>query len=373
MRRWLPGLVIVALLAGPAHADDRQVRARREIAAILVDFASWCVNHRLYAEARPLLQEVLAVAPGNRKAQALVAVAVGDSTATAADRREYVGKLRRRKLKLRKLYPLLSAKLPVVEAPVVEAPVVEPRPPPPPVVEPEIEPQPVHGPVKATTHDMLYYVSLPRGWSAKKSWPILVGIEGADCNWELMVKFHERARGDRPFIIVVPITFTNTNGIAKYRHKYPYTDKVIAQANRDRLQFDESGIFAVLDDVRRRYHGQDKFFITGYSGGGITSLWMALRYPDKLMAAAAACPNFNHIGGVSSAPEHATLPVMVFQGDKDRYLHLMDPQWERLKRFFDHHGFKVGRQFVAGLGHHRCPDQVLEFFNRHLTAEPPRP
>jgi poly(3-hydroxybutyrate) depolymerase len=177
-----------------------------------------------------------------------------------------------------------------------------------------------------------------------------------------MVKWHEHARGDRPFIIVVPLTFTNTNALARKQHKYPYAPEVMARADRDRKHFDESGLFAVLADVRRKYGGDEKFFITGYSGGGALAMWMALRHPDKLVAAAAASPNFGYLAKVSSAPGRAALPVMVFQGDQDKYLRFVEPHWQRAQQFFQRHGFKIARTWVPGLGHHRCPDQVQEFF-----------
>jgi predicted esterase len=436
------GLAVMAL-AAEAHGqvrDTRELPLRETIAEELVEIAEWCVEHRLYAEARPLLAEAIDIDPDNQRARSLAYQTLGDSAADARDAQVLAARLQRRYKRLATLYRRLFLQPPswgqqvqfdaylmrayaldraaleplvdrqwrkavarkdwrravrllegaqqvvrrsartralqeaalklaeadlaaAIERKAVEADLTRPVARERRKLEAARKPgDPVAVLEKATMHDMRYYVSLPRGWSADRKWPILVAVDGSDCNWDLTVKWHENARGDRPFIIVVPLTFTNTNTLARTAHKYPYPASVMAEADRDRMRFDETGLLAVIDDVRRKFGGEDKFFITGHSGGGALAMWMALRHPDKLLAAAASSPNFGYQARVSTAPARQTLPLMVFQGDQDRYLSFTERHWQFAQQFFTQHGFKIARTIVPGLGHHRCPTQVQDYF-----------
>ena len=89
---------------------------------------------------------------------------------------------------------------------------------------------------------------------------------------------------------------------------------------------------------------------------------VAANHPDKLVAAAASSPNFGYRARVSTAPARNTLPLMVFQGDRDRYLRFTERHWQFARQFFEQHGFTIARTVVPGLGHDRCPSQVQDFF-----------
>jgi poly(3-hydroxybutyrate) depolymerase len=442
MTSCVAGLAVLAL-AGQARGqvrDSRELELRETIAEELVEVAEWCVEHKLYAEARPLLTEAIDMDPDNQQARSLAFQTMADSAADARDVQALEARLRRRYQRLATLYRRLFLQPPSwgqqvqfdayllrayalnrpaleelvtqqwrkavarkdwrravrllegaqrvarrpartralqeaglklaeadlaaeIERKAVEADLTRPVARERRKLELARKPgDPVAVLEKATMHDMRYYVSLPRGWSADKKWPILVAVDGSDCNWDLTVKWHENARGDRPFIIVVPLTFTNTNTLAKTAHKYPYPASVMAEADRDRMRFDETGLLAVLDDVRRKFGGADKFFITGHSGGGALAMWMALRHPDQLLAAAASSPNFGYNARVSTAAARETLPLMVFQGDQDKYLSFTERHWQYAQQVFQQHGFKIARTIVPGLGHDRCPTQVQAYF-----------
>src|SRR5436309_1229254 len=67
--------------------------------------------------------------------------------------------------------------------------------------------------LRASSHPISYYLSLPRGYSPRgpKRWPVLVCIAGADADFAGLARRFAEARGDRPFLIVVPCTFSGTN------------------------------------------------------------------------------------------------------------------------------------------------------------------
>ena len=74
---------------------------------------------------------------------------------------------------------------------------------------------------KASTHPLQYKLSLPKGWTPDKRWPILVAVEGSGCNWDAYMNGFLSQRGDLPFIVVVPLTFSNTGLLNKDSDPYP--------------------------------------------------------------------------------------------------------------------------------------------------------
>src|SRR5262249_9630518 len=73
---------------------------------------------------------------------------------------------------------------------------------------------------QASSHAIKYSLVLPKDWTPAKKWPVVVGVEGAGCDWQSMIGSLLASRGDRPFMLVTPVTFSNTNGLVK--EKYPY-------------------------------------------------------------------------------------------------------------------------------------------------------
>src|ERR1043165_9595540 len=90
-----------------------------------------------------------------------------------------------------------------------------------------------------------YYLALPKGWSADKTWPIVVTIDGAGHNFPANCQMFARVRGGRPFIIVTPCVTSN-----------------------GRTPADLAAVLEIVDEVRQSARGQPKFFITGFSAGG---------------------------------------------------------------------------------------------------------
>jgi hypothetical protein len=60
----------------------------------------------------------------------------------------------------------------------------------------------------ATHHPMRYYLSLPRGWYAGRTWPVVVTLDGADRDFRWNHRAFLRVRGEWPAIIVTPLVFS---------------------------------------------------------------------------------------------------------------------------------------------------------------------
>jgi hypothetical protein len=414
-------LILCLLVASLAPAQQgkptslsKETEYRKAIASALVEFASWCQSKKLIEEGRKLNDEALGLDPDNAKAKALKDKLSGASDAGEADRREYEKKLEGTGKKAASLYVrLFYEKRQVADQPRFDGyllrgleldakgagPVVdgeakdayshkdwsrairllaalekEKSDPGRAKMLREVELRGAETSAilrKASSHEMQYYLSLPRGWNPGRKWPIGVGLEGAGCGWLGMLNSLMGVRGDKPFILVTPITFSNTNALD--RNKYPYPPSLLDEVEKSgRLKFDEEGLLAVLEDLRKEFAGDEKVAITGFSGGGLLCWRMTFGHPDMLLASAPACANFYNAGEISKDPARETLPIHAFQGDKDEYLHNppnLAIQWENAKKLLDENGFRnVKYDLVAGVGHSNFPKEVMDHWAAALRT-----
>src|SRR4051812_3613022 len=78
----------------------------------------------------------------------------------------------------------------------------------------------------ASTHPMQYDISLPRGWTKGKKYPVVLVIESANREFRKTLDLFAKARGDKPFILVAPYVLTNGGAAARFKEAYPYDEKV---------------------------------------------------------------------------------------------------------------------------------------------------
>lgn len=223
---------------------------------------------------------------------------------------------------------------------------------------------------KASTHMMEYLISLPSGWRKGQKYDVLVTVEGAGCGWLGNHRSFAKHKG-KELIIVTPITFWNTNALNV--NKYNYPEEVVQKHDKDsaaRMKFDEEGLLAALKDVQEQFGGKDKFFITGFSGGGNLTWRMVFGHPDKVRGAAPACGNFGNPGKINTtAPERAEVIIHAFQGEKDQYLDgkgnkpvNLNNEYAHAERLCKQHGFtNIKRTMLPGVGHSNCNKQVADF------------
>jgi dienelactone hydrolase len=407
-----PLLALLALVV-PVFADSKggkEADLRKAIAGGLVELAAWCQLKKLVAEGRGFAQEALGVEPGNAKAKELAEALAGDSGAGDPERRELEAKKAAYGKKLGALYRELSKeKHAAKEDAAFDGFLIRGWEWDPKTVGPALEAEwkaaygkrdydrahrlisaleragrdPARAkalkdcelkvaerePVvkKATAHDMEYYLVLPKDWTPAKTWPVLVYVEGAGSGFRNACKNYGDSRGDFNAIVVTPQTFGSTNALAPQTAKYTYKPELVLAHDADhgkRMKFDEEGLLCVLADLRKEYNAEEKIYITGFSGGGNLTWRMVFGHPDKLHAAAPACPNFAGAGDLSTAPERESLPVRCFQGDKDEHLNTMlEAQWKKAKEIADANGWKdVTREMLPGVGHSPCVKEVLKYF-----------
>jgi predicted peptidase len=224
---------------------------------------------------------------------------------------------------------------------------------------------------KALHHPMQYYISLPNNWSLKTKWPVVIALEEAEKQFEKNAERFMAARKDMPFIIVVP--FITTNGQQGQRNPkvYPYSAAVWDTIDKVSIcKFDMDGLQNIISDIKEKYAGSDKIFITGFEAG-THLLWAAIfQHPEWLYAAAPVAGNYRSrcIESHSFSEDNykAQLPIKNFTGSDDRDFGMngrIYGQYLEAKNLALAHGYKnISETDVPGKAHVPLPENVLEFF-----------
>lgn len=223
----------------------------------------------------------------------------------------------------------------------------------------------------AENHPMQYYVSLPDQWSAANTWPVVVVLEAAEKQYkENLIRFID-ARGDKPFILVAPFIVTNGKQGLYDPEIFPYsaaTWKRIDSAGT--CAFDMEGLAAVTHDVREKFRGDDRFYMTGFEAGAHLLWAYTMTHPQQLSGVAAVAGNYirrcvdEKIKPIPSS--EARLPIRYFAGSLDT---VWAPggriygQWKDAEKTAAALGFQsLSEEIVLGKGHTPIPDVVLRYF-----------
>ncbi|MFA4985711.1 MAG: hypothetical protein WC712_03915 [Candidatus Brocadiia bacterium] len=222
---------------------------------------------------------------------------------------------------------------------------------------------------KATKHEMLYYVALPRKWSPDLKWPVLVTVEGAGCGFSGNHSGFVGGRSDQPLIVITMHTLSNTNALEPGKYKYPEELLKTNNASDDRIAFDSAGLAAVLSDIGLMYNAMDRVCITGFSGGGYLTYFTTFQHPELVTAAFPCCANFAPQfarGAATPTEEQKKLAIYIFTGADDPHKNDVFGQkpgiegqndWavDALKQL----GYSnITRSMLPGVGHSACVNEV---------------
>jgi len=232
---------------------------------------------------------------------------------------------------------------------------------------------------QATTHPMRYFVALPDGWTAGRTWPVVVVIADAHRDFADNLKRFVDARGARPFLLVAPevVTCGGTSGQTSPPHSYTEAEWAQARAPKDH-DFDDAGLVAVLADVHAKWGGETRAYLTGWEAGGHTVWAQALRRPERWLAVAPVTPNYQGRGltpdTFSRAPERATLPIQTFmcgapRGEIAGFMPQLRQQVDRALADARAHGFAPEPpRDVPDADHGPLPGAVLAWFESLESA-----
>lgn len=213
--------------------------------------------------------------------------------------------------------------------------------------------------LKASTHEMRYFLSLPPGWTPDKTWPVLVACEGSGSSYRDQCARFAGYRKDVPVIVLTPCTFSNAGGPREGKHPWYSAEMKKEWAGKNTMDFDDPGLMAALADVRREWNAEEKFFIAGYSGGGIICWWEAFHRPAELRGAFPACANY---GGGNRNPGEGgrDLPIRAFQGEKDGHLEMLTGSWNAAVEDLKTAGFtNYTRTMLPEVGHTACHEPIF--------------
>jgi predicted esterase len=240
----------------------------------------------------------------------------------------------------------------------------------------------------ATTHPMKYLVSLPNHWTADRRWPVLVAPSAHyDAKGKSLAQFAaERDARKADFIIVAPfvINADPVSGMAEYRgavgDAISAADAATDGGGRDevaRAKFDSEGVCAVIRDIQKIYHGEDKVWITGFSSSTHIAYMFLFAHPELLKGAVINSGVYlgrgvdeNHIPLLNS-PERAAIAIKFIVGEADPGYERYVQSWGDAKAkllSYGHDAAKLHMELIRkgnpdqlGAGHQWFIKRILDF------------
>jgi hypothetical protein len=179
-------------------------------------------------------------------------------------------------------------------------------------------------------------------------------LPGVGDQFEEVARAFVRARGDLPVILAIPCSLANNPTIndrilAKYQEFYEIANTVRTESGEhylgdnlpppsERLRWDEGGLFAILEDLKRGCDAEERFYINGFSAGGFLTYHFVFTHPQTLAGAVLVCANFTDQNYRTDAAQDRdvarNLPVYLIQGAEDPLRHIPSAtRKQRLKYF----------------------------------------
>ena len=223
---------------------------------------------------------------------------------------------------------------------------------------------------------LVAFVSLPRDWQKGKTYPVLVGVDGAGSGFQGYANGSKGARGSRSAILVSPCTLSNTNTLELV--KYPWYDQfLLNEFDKKRMEFDGPGVDGVLKVLHDRFGGEEKVFVTGFSGGGNWCYWKLFTDPSHVRGACPACANFgNYAGATAQTVADGGPPVQLMTGANDPNKDAVggaapgiEGQTDAAQKKLEELGFKKVTRVSLRAGHDPLHAEVWKFFDQVMGAK----
>jgi predicted esterase len=244
----------------------------------------------------------------------------------------------------------------------------------------------------ATTHPMKYYISLPKNWSATRTWPVIVA---PNAHYGSQIKHialfaAERDARKADFIIMTPLVINADRVAAMGEYRGAVADAITAAdaahpdggKNLDRnesarAKFDSEGIQAMLKDVQRLYRGEDKVYITGFSSSTHIASMFLFAHPELLKGVIINSGGYagrgvdeSHIPFLNS-PERATLPIKFMVGANDPNCESYLESWQETTAKLLSYGHPASKMQIEVIkqgnperlnpGHNWFPTRIFDF------------
>ena len=224
---------------------------------------------------------------------------------------------------------------------------------------------------QATNHPMQYYISLPVNWDSHKIWPVVIAFEEAEKQFKKNTELFANARKDLPFIIIVPIITTNGNYGYRDPGIYPYSSSIWDTIDKvSTCNFDIQGLQNIIKEVREKYSGSEKVFITGFEAGAHLLWTILFQHPEWIYVAAPVEGNFRNrcLENNSFSKDEYRTKVLInnFIGAEDEFFGAkgnLYSQYLEAKKLALKHGYKnISETIIKNKGHEPLPGNVIDYF-----------
>ncbi len=240
--------------------------------------------------------------------------------------------------------------------------------------------------VQALGHPMVAYISFPKTWNPAAKTNILVCYAGAGKEHEGICGNYRSAVGELPYIVLSPVTLSNTNTVDENSHKSwypaeaikPLIGKTLTGNFKTRIDFDVPGTTALLKGLFEAVNMEKHIYITGVSGGGSPCYAMLINHPDIIAAGAPACANFYSLA--AGPAKGAGVPVQQLFGEKDQYNKTINggtgilQQGENAAAVLKKMGFTLpAKKIIPNAGHDPLVKSALAFFEEIRAQREKKP
>ena len=161
---------------------------------------------------------------------------------------------------------------------------------------------------------------------------------------------------------------------AKYPH---YAQSLLDEWTGKRLEFDGAGVDALLAEIRALFGGEEKVFLTGFSGGGQYTYYKLLTDPEHVAGAVPCCANFAGNGkqGAPKAGDGGGPPVRILTGEQDKHREFthgdknspgIEPQTDHAMKTLTELGYKNVERIMVKAGHSPLHAKVWKFVDEVL-------
>jgi len=224
----------------------------------------------------------------------------------------------------------------------------------------------------ASSHPMKFQLSLPKGWNNEKTWPVVVVITDAARDFAGNLAVFIKARQGRPYILVAPHVVTSGGRNYRRADSYRYSDEDWKRVEADGdWRFDEEGVAAVIADVRRKFRGEERCYLTGWEAGGHTVWALTFRHPEWFAAVAPVSTNYQgrwvDDATFSRRPERSKLPVRVLfcerKADSEGWEFFMKQTKSAMDVAEAHQFRRPEMKEIPGKPHGPLAEEVLEYFD----------
>lgn len=183
--------------------------------------------------------------------------------------------------------------------------------------------------VKKETNGFVYYLYIPATYDSAKAYPLIVALHWSTGRGTDMIERWKKPAEKYGFIVACP----NSNDIN-------YWD-----TNEDR------DILRMVGEIKNDYSLDSNILITGFSGGGMFTYYLGIKYPDVFTAMAPVAGSLKRLLGGSLSLEgiRQSIPVFIAHGTADSMVDIGESYFARdelVKR-----GYTVKFQEVGGLTH----------------------